>query len=48
MEQVTGLVGKIRKALPDVVVPQAVMEQNIRYIADVEAMAVYDITYDDI
>lgn len=48
VEQVTGLVGKIRKALPDVVVPPAVMEQNIRYIADVEAMAVYDITYDDI
>lgn len=48
VEQVTKLVGEIRKALPDVVVPPAVMEQNIRYIADVEAMAVYDITYDDI
>lgn len=49
VEQVTELVGKIRKALPpDVVVPPAVTEQNIRYIADVEAMAIYDITYDDI
>ena len=48
VEQVTELTGKIRKALPDIVVPPAVMEQNIRYIADVEAMAVYDITYDDI
>lgn len=48
VEQVTKLVGEIRKALPDVVVPPAVMEQNIRYIADVEAMALYDITYDDI
>lgn len=48
VEQVTELVGKIRKALPEVVVAPAVMEQNIRYIADVEAMALYDITYDDI
>lgn len=48
VEQVTELVGKLRKALPGVLVPPAVMEQNIRYIADVEAMALYDITYDDI
>lgn len=48
VEQVTELTGKIRKALPDVTVPPAVMEQNIRYIADVEAMAMYDVTYGDI
>ncbi len=48
VEQVKRVVGKIEKALPDVLIPPAVMEQNIRYIADVEAMAIHEITFNDI
>lgn len=48
VEQVTGVIGKIEKALPDVLIPSAVLEQNIRYIADVEAMAIHEITFNDI
>ena len=32
VEQVTRVVNKIEKALPDVLIPPAMMEQNIRYI----------------
>lgn len=48
VEQVTRVVGKIAKALPDVQIPPAIMEQNIRYIADVEAMAIHEITFGDV
>lgn len=48
VEQVTRVVGKIEKALPDVQIPPAVMEQNIRYIADVEAMAMHQVKFSDI
>lgn len=48
VEQVTRVVGKIEKALPDVQIPPAVMEQNIRYIADVEAMAMHEVKFSDI
>lgn len=48
VEQVTCLVGKIEKALPEVQIPPAVMEQNIRYVADVEAMAMHEVTFSDI
>ena len=48
VEQVVRVVDKIEKALPDVQIPPAVMEQNIRYIADVEAMAIHEITFGDI
>ena len=39
---------KIKKALPGVGIPPAVMEQNIRYIADVEAMAIHEVTFNDV
>lgn len=48
VEQVTRVVGKIEKALPEVQIPPAVMEQNIRYVADVEAMAMHEVTFSDI
>lgn len=48
VEQVTRVVGKIEKALPGVQVPPVVLEQNIRYLADVEAMAIHEVTYGDI
>lgn len=48
VEQVMPVVDKIQAALPDVVIPPAVLEQNIRYVADVEAMTLYDISYEDI
>lgn len=48
VEQVTRVVGNIEKALPDVQIPPAVMEQNIRYMADVEAMAMHEVKFSDI
>lgn len=48
VEQVTRVVNKIEKALPDVQIPPAMLEQNIRYMADVEAMAIHEITFSDI
>lgn len=48
VEQVNRIVGELQKALPEVRIPMAVTEQNICYVADVEAMALYGITFDDI
>lgn len=48
VEQVTRVVDKVKKALPGVGIPPAVMEQNIRYIADVEAMAIHEVTFNDV
>ena len=48
VEQVTRVVNKIEKALPDVLIPPAMMEQNIRYIADVEAMAIHEVTFGNV
>ncbi|MEG1905116.1 MAG: efflux RND transporter permease subunit, partial [Bacteroidales bacterium] len=48
VEQVTRVVNKIKKALPGVQIPPAVMEQNIRYMADVEAMALHEVTFGDV
>jgi len=46
--QVNRVVRKLEEALPGVRIPPAVTEQNIRYIADVEAMAVHGVTFNDI
>lgn len=48
VEQVTRVVGKIEETLPGVQMPPVVLEQNIRYLADVEAMAIHEVTYGDI
>ncbi len=48
VEQVTRVVDRLKTVLPEVQIPPTVLEQNIRYIADVEAMALHEITFDDI
>ena len=48
VEQVTRVIGELQEALPDVRIPRVVTEQNICYMADVEAMALYEVTFEDI
>lgn len=48
VEQVSHIISEIKKTMPDVSIPPAVLEQNIRYVADVEAMAVHEVSFADI
>lgn len=48
VEKVNGVIREIKKKMPQLFIAPAVMEQNIRYIADVEAMAMYNVTFGDI
>lgn len=48
VEDVNIVVDKIKDRFPGLYIAPAVMEQNIRYIADVEAMARYNVTFGDI
>ena len=45
---IVRVVNRIRDTLPNLYIPSAVLDQNIQYIADVEAMAMYSLSYDDI
>lgn len=45
---VSGVLERIRKELPGLYIAPPVMERNIRYVANVEAMAMYHVTYGDI
>ena len=48
VEEVNMVIDKISKKLPNILIDPVVKEQNIRYIADVEAMAMYNIDYSSI
>lgn len=48
VEQVTRVVNRMKDAMPGLEIPPAVMEQNIRYVADVEAMALHEISFGEI
>lgn len=48
VEDVNEVIGQIKDKLPTLFIAPAVMEQNIRYVADVEAMAMYGVTLGDI
>lgn len=48
VEDVNEVIRQIKDRSPNLFIAPAVMEQNIRYVADVEAMAMYGVTFDDI
>lgn len=48
VENVNEVIKQIKDKLPNLVIAPVVMEQNILYVADVEAMAMYGVTYNDI
>lgn len=48
VERILAIEDNIRKSLPQVAMQPVSTEQNIRYIANVEAMALYDVSYENI
>ncbi len=48
VEDVMRVMGAIQEALPDQYIPNPLLEDNIIYIANIEAMALYGVSYEQI
>ncbi|MFI3306750.1 MAG: efflux RND transporter permease subunit, partial [Rikenellaceae bacterium] len=48
VEEVLTVVERLSESLPEVTISRPLLEQNILYVADVEAMALYDVNYNSI